>query len=225
MDHRSAGLRHHLAGYLIGRLRILGEGRSQALNGFAYWVALPALLLVSMTRVPVAQVLNLPFIAAFVSGTVLTYAIAVGVGSRAFANQPIGRTMQGLSAVFANTGYMGVPLFLTAFGTERALPAIIAMVLSASVTMGAGVALVEINLSQATKWRRMLADVTGALFGNPLVIAPLLGLLLRAAGVALPAPIENFCTLLGAAAAPCALFALGLFLVGTRLRTNLAETA
>jgi len=47
-----------LAGYLIGRLRLLGADSSQALNGFAYWVALPALLLVSMTRVPVTPVLG-----------------------------------------------------------------------------------------------------------------------------------------------------------------------
>jgi malonate transporter len=62
-----------------------------------------------------------------------------------------------------------------------------------------------------------------ALFGNPLVVAPLLGLALRGAGIPLPAPVETFLNLLGAAAAPCALFALGLFLVGTRLRANLPE--
>ncbi len=211
------------AGYLIGRLRLLGADSSQALNGFAYWVALPALLLVSMTRVPIADVLNLPFIAAFAGGTVLTFGLAVGIGAFAFANRPAARTMQGLAAVFANTGYMGVPLFLTAFGVERALPAIIAMVLSASFTMGAGVALVEVGLSQATNWRHVAADTARALFGNPLVVAPLLGLLLRAVGIALPVPIETFLTQLGAAAAPCALFALGLFLVGTKLRANLPE--
>jgi malonate transporter len=212
-----------LAGYLIGRLRLLGEGSSQALNGFAYWVALPALLLVSMTRVPVAQVLNLPFIVAFVGGTALTFALAAAVGAWAFPTSRAERMMQGLAAVFANAGYMGVPLFLTAFGRERALPAIIAMVLSAAITMGSGVALVEVSLSLSTDWRRVLTDVARALFGNPLVIAPLLGLLLSAAEIALPAPIETFFNLLGAAAAPCALFALGLFLVGKKLHANLLE--
>jgi malonate transporter len=212
------------AGYLIGRLRLLGENSSQALNGFAYWVALPALLLVSMARAPVAQVLNMPFITAFVGGTALTFVIAVGIGALLFGNPPVSRTMQGLAAVFANSGYMGVPLFLTAFGAERALPAIIAMVLNASLLMGAGVALIEINRSQATNWRHVLADVARALFGNPLVIAPLLGLLLSGTGIALPSPIETFCNLLGAAAAPCALFALGLFLVGKKPHANPLET-
>ena len=212
-----------LAGYLVGRLRLLGEGSSQALNGFAYWVALPALLLLSMTRVPIAEVLNLPFIAAFVGGTVLTFVVSVGAGALIFANRPDARIMQGLAAVFANAGYLGVPLFLTAFGAERALPAIIAMVLSAAFTMGSGVALVEIGRSQAANWRHVAADVTRALFGNPLVVAPFFGLALRALGIVLPGPLETFLGLLGGAAAPCALFALGLFLVGTRLRANLRE--
>ncbi|MEJ0072172.1 MAG: AEC family transporter [Pseudomonadota bacterium] len=218
-----------LAGYVVGRLRLLGAHGSEVLNGFAFYVALPALLVVAMTRVPVADVLNGPFIAAYLGGTGLTYLIAVLVGRGLFPQPPVQRTMMGLTAVFANTGYMGVPLFLAAFGGDRALPAIIGMVLMATVTMSAGIVLVELAQARAQTRPRsrlgLLRDLARALNTNPLVMAPVLGLAVSASGLALPRPIETFLSLLGGAAGPCALFALGLFLVGKKLRANAGEVA
>jgi malonate transporter len=99
----------------------------------------------------------------------------------------------------------------------------------ATVTMSAGIVLVELaqSLSQPRARSRLglLRDLTRALATNPLVMAPALGLAVRASGLAMPTPIETFLTLLGGAAGPCALFALGLFLVGKRLRANAAEVA
>src|SRR5919112_95598 len=57
-----------LAGYLAGRLGLLGGASSEALNRFVYWMALPALLFVAMARVPVREVLNVPFLVAFAGG-------------------------------------------------------------------------------------------------------------------------------------------------------------
>src|SRR5262249_24676294 len=158
---------------------------------------------------------NGPFIAAYVGGTALTFVIAWAAGGALFAGPPAERTMMGLTAVFANTGYMGVPLFLAAFGPERALPAIIAMVLMSTVTMSAGIVLVELPQPRPPTGphakRALLVQLARALATNPLVVAPGLGLAISAAGFGLPRPIAAFFDLLGAAAGPCALFALGLF--------------
>jgi len=60
---------------------------------------------------------------------------------------------------------------------------------------------------------------------NPLLVAPLAGLAWAAGGLDLPTPIVNLFELTGAAASPCALFAIGLFLGGRKLVSNLAEVA
>jgi malonate transporter len=56
-------------------------------------------------------------------------------------------------------------------------------------------------------------------------MGPLAGLLASGAGVTLPRPLATFCDLLGAAAAPCGLFALGLFMVGKPLTGSPREMA
>lgn len=214
-----------LAGYLSGRRALLGDANSDALNRFVYWMALPALLFGSMARVPVRDVFEIPFLLAFVGGMAITFAIAVLGGGALFPNRLAGRTLQGLAAVFANTGYMGLPLFLTAYGPERMLPAVIGTVFNAAIAVGAAVIVIEIDLSQAARLRHLARDVLLALVRNPLVTAPVAGLLFSATGLSLPKPVETFCSLLGAAAGPCALFALGLFLVGRRFAEQPAELA
>ena len=53
-------------------------------------------------------------------------------------------TLQGLAAVFANTAYMGIPLFLTAFGDDGALPpAIIATLAGNFILIGGAIAVLE----------------------------------------------------------------------------------
>src|SRR5690606_36519000 len=66
---------------------------------------------------------------------------------------------------------------------------------------------------------------TRSLIRNPLMVAPTLVGIIAYLGWTLPAPIETFLKLLGGAAAPCALVALGLFLAVPRImqREDTAE--
>jgi malonate transporter and related proteins len=204
-----------LAGYLVGRRGLLGETSSGTLNGFVYWVSLPALLFVSMAKAPLGTTLNVPFLAAYVLGAAASFLVTIAVGSVFFPRRLGARALQGLSAVFGNTGYFGIPLFVAAFGPDGALPAILVTAVNSALAIGAAVVLIELDLSPAAGFRHAARDAARALARNPLVIAPALGLAAAALGTPIPAPLGTFCSLLGAAAAPCALFALGLFLAGT----------
>ena len=49
---------------------------------------------------------------------------------------------------------------------------------------------------------------------NPMIVSVVLGILWGSTGLSLPVPVNEFLTLLGAAATPCALFAIGASLAG-----------
>lgn len=206
-----------LVGYLAGRFRILGQESSEALNNFVYFFALPALLFVGMARVSAQDVLNLPFLAAFLGGIFIVFVLALVVARFAFPGSGAARTLGALSAVFANTGYMGIPLFLTAFGPDGVLPAVIGAVAMAAIVMAAGVVMIELALSAGSGFVKALANVGRAVALNPLVIGSVAGFVWNAASFGLPKPIATFADLLGAAAGPAALFAIGLFLASQSL--------
>lgn len=201
-----------LAGYLLGRAGLLGQASSEALNQFVYWIALPPLLFLAMAGASLGEILHWPFIGAFLGSILIIWGAGIGIGALRYRPKPAVLTMQGMNASFSNTGYMGIPLFLTAFGPDGTLPAVIATVLNSAIVIGGTIVLIELDLTQGAGLRKAVIDVTRALVTNPLVIAPVAGLVWGALHLPIPAPIGTFGDLLGASAGPCALFAIGLFL-------------
>ena len=214
-----------LAGYLCGRFGLLGEASSEALNRFAYYVAMPALFFVSMARVPLQEVLHWRFLAAYAGGLVATLIVAVALGRALFPNRLAETGLQGMAAIFANTGYMGIPLLITAFGDAGALPAIIATVFNGAVVMAIAIFIVEIDVSSGRGAGFVVLDALAGVARSPLVLSALTGILWSLLGLPVPEALGRFCDILGTAAPPAALFAIGLFLVGRTLTAGLAETS
>jgi len=212
-----------LAGYAAGRIRLLGEASSEALNRFVYFFALPALFFVSLARVPVGEVFNGPFLAAFGGGLLGTFGIALLVGVFIFPNRLAALGLHGLCAVFSNTGYLGIPILLIVFGDAGKLPGIISTVIMGTVVMGTGIALIEADLSQGRGHLKIAGGVIAGVAKSPLILAAAAGLGVSAVGVPVPAPLATCADILGAAASPCALFAIGLFLAGQKLTAGLGE--
>ena len=211
------------SGWLCGRLGLLGDGASQALNGFVYFAALPALFFGAMATVPLAQTLNLPFILDYMGAAILLGIITWILGGRLFPVQGDQRGLQNMSALFSNTGYMGIPLLLTAFGSVGKLPAIISTVLNGAIVMAFYIALVEYCQSDAEHRGKVFADAAIGVAKSPLVIAAALGVLWSGVGAPVPVFLAKFCEILGAAAPPAALFAMGLFMVGKSFRGDIKE--
>jgi len=211
------------SGWFCGRIGLLGDGASQALNGFVYFAALPALFFSAMATVPLKQTFNLPFIVDYL-GALIGVAVITGlVAGKLFPGKTDEHGLQNMSALFANTGYMGIPLLITAFGEAGKLPAVISTVLNGAIVMPFYIALVEFSRSDAEHRAQVFADAGLGVVKSPLVISAVLGILWSAIGLPVPVFLSKFCEILGAAAPPSALFAMGLFMVGKSFHGSRAE--
>ncbi|MDA0702398.1 MAG: AEC family transporter [Proteobacteria bacterium] len=213
-----------LAGFLAGRTGILGPESSVSLNRFVYYFALPPVMFLGTARAPLGELFNLPYIGSIMGGLGITLVLSLTVGRFVFGVRQPALAVQAVGAVFPNVGYMGIPLFLTAFGPDGALPAVIYVMVGSFVCMAGAIGAIELHRASA-EGGRALAKVAGTLIRNPLLAATVLGALWSWAALPVPVPIGNFLELLGAAAGPAALFALGLSLVGQRLAGDMAEIA
>ncbi len=124
--------------------------------------------------------------------------------------------LDGLNAAYPNTGYMGIPLSMIAFGSGVLAATTISIIITVCVTFAFAIILIEIGMQTEKKPLRLIWKVARSLIRNPLIFAPALGTLLSFSGLTIPAPAETFLKMLGGAASPCALVALGLFLAQTR---------
>jgi len=211
-----------LTGYLAGCFKLLGEESSQAINRFVYYISLPVLLFVSMARVEANEILNWNFIGAYLGTVVITLLLALMIGRWVFKLNMSESALFGMGSVFGNAAYMGIPVVLLAYGEAALVPGIIAVMITSVVVVGPISAIVEADQSMGDGWH-ILKDALAAMFQNPLFIAPMLGITYSLSGLPLPQAVESFCTILGGAAGPSALFALGLSLVGTPIRAGLTE--
>jgi malonate transporter len=217
-----------LVGYLAGRFRILGGEATTSLTAFVSTFALPVLFFGTLSRTPVADVLKPDLSLAYGLIMIVTFGIGMLttwlVSRRSEAGGGLAAmSLQGIAASWGNVGYMGVPLCLAAYGTEGLPPAMLAVIVSSVVSMIFGVLLIELDV--ATHPGPFVAFLQAAwnVARNPLPMSIALGIAWSAIGVPMPLPLDKAIDLLGAAAAPCALFAIGLFLSDKSLRGGLAE--
>lgn len=199
-----------LAGWCARRGGVLGPQAATEINRFVVWLALPALLFGIMAKADWAEIWQPLFIGSFVGGALAVFALTLvwRCRSRPLADAAI----DGLNAGYANTAFVGFPLMLAVFGPAGLAPTLIATILTVCVLFAGALIVVDIGLQTGGSKRAMLANLLRSLARNPLVLAPAAGALVLAGGWELPGPVDRFVTLLGAAASPCALVGLGLFL-------------
>ena len=208
-------------GYGAARLKILGPGSFPAVNGFVYYLAMPALMIVSLAGVPAADIINWNFIAAFSIGIAVTWLAAGLAGRFLFGDDLVGSAMRGVIASYGNNGYLGIPLAATAFGASAVVPASLSVLINSVFIMTGAVLIMEVTRARVSGGA--LVNTAKALGANPLLWAVVIGLVLSITGAALPVSIERLLGLLGQAAAPSALVAIGLFLAGRPIAGLLAS--
>lgn len=214
-----------LVGYLAGRFRLLGSEATTALNHFVSIFALPLLFFGTLARTPVLTVLDPALLAGFGLAVLATFGL--GMLSTRIASRGEGglaaMSLQGIASSWGNVGYMGIPLCIAAFGDAGLPPAMLAVIVTAIVSMVLGVMMIELEVAAGHGAFKTFLRAAWNVARNPLPLSIVLGLVSSAIGIPIPAPAAKFVDLLGAAAAPCALFAIGLFLADKSIKQGLLE--
>ena len=200
-----------LLGYLSGRSGKLGANASVELNRFVIWLALPAQLFNFAANSGWETLWQPGFITAFLISALIVFSLVLifywyqgrDLAAASFA---------GLSASYSNTGYMGIPLCLLALGQDGLAPAIIATFL-VFILFALATILIEIDMLSHKKSHEIVWSVLKSLATNPLLVSPVLGLAWSASGWVIYDPLAQVISFLAAAATPCALVSIGLFLI------------
>ncbi|WP_142847379.1 AEC family transporter [Telmatospirillum sp. J64-1] len=200
-----------LAGYLCRRTGRLGETAASELNRFVIWLCLPALLFRATALASWEEFWHPDFIMVTSLSMLAVFAVTLLYRLRS-PRHLADASIDGLSAAYANTGYIGIPLCLLVLGDDGLRPALIATLLVVCVLFAVAVIFIEVGLQVEKSLHHAAMKVLVALGKNPLVLSPLLGACWAGTGVDLPEPVDKFLFLLGEATTPCALVSLGLFL-------------
>ncbi len=133
------------SGWGAFRLKILGPHAIAELNRFVVYLALPALLFDIMANTHGSELWQLGFIAVFLLSSAIAFALPFLVRLR--GKMPLADTaLDGLNAAYPNTGYMGIPLSMIAFGSGVLAATTISIIITVCVTFAFAIVLIEIGL-------------------------------------------------------------------------------
>jgi predicted permease len=204
-----------LVGFVCRRRNILGPNASTELNRFVIYLGLPALLFEAMARLGSLQALNGGYILAFALGMAVVFLLTLWLRLRR-GTHFIDATIDALGAAYPNSGFLGIPLCLLTFGDPGIAPAVIGTLMTACLLFAVAIIMIETFRQTEKHLGRTLLNVGGSLLRNPIMVAPVLGCLVAWSGIVLPTGVQQLFQFLGAAAGPCALVSIGLFLAATQ---------
>ena len=111
-------------------------------------------------------------------------------------------------AVIGNVGFLGIPMLVLLLGEGAVGP--VMMVLAVDLIVFGSLIVILITGSRDGRMPpKILWTVAVGLIKNPMIVSISLGLLVSSVNLTIPVPVNDFLTLLGAAATPGALFAIG----------------
>jgi malonate transporter and related proteins len=199
-------------GFLVARITRQPLEALGWMNTFIIYVALPALFFQMLANTPVERLTEWSFIFGSVFATYMVFS-AMFVASVLLSGGEIREsTIKGLAAAYGNIGYMGPGLALLAFGEEAAVP--VALIFCFENIMHFAIAPMMMALAGADRSSplQLAGSVVRKIVLHPFIIATATGVLAAALHLQVPGPIDRFLEYLSRAAAPCALFAMGVTL-------------
>jgi malonate transporter and related proteins len=213
-----------LTGWAAGYVGYVSRDLADGLIHFAYNIAMPALLVVTIAQEPAQSLFAWRFLVAFGGGSlicfVLVFALVRALGGRGLA----GPAMQGWAASMTNTGFVALPVLQATYGPRAVLPAAIATVFVAVVMFPAAVVLQEFD-ARGRSGSGFSAQLARHVVLNPMVLSTLIGVAWSALAIPMPQPVGAYLRILADALTSCALFAIGLGLSIQGLRANFGRAA
>jgi predicted permease len=199
-------------GYVVARIARQPIEALGWMNIFVIYVALPALFFQLLSKTPIEKLTEWTFMFGSVFSTFIIFMLMF-LSSLAFSRGAIAEsTIRGLSAAYGNIGYMGPGLAILALGERAAVP--VALIFCFENIMHFTIAPMMMALAGSDREPplELAVGVAKKIALHPFIIATAFGVAAAAFGFHAPVALDRLLDYLAKAAAPCALFAMGVTL-------------
>ena len=203
-------------GWWAGRTRFFTPEATAYLTKFVFYFALSAMLFRFAANLSLAEIWDGRFAMAYLSACIAVYAIAMIVAllRRVTLEEA---AVEAQCAVIGNVGFLGAPMLVVLLGPAAAGPVLLVLAIDL-IVFSSLITLLITGRREGRMSLRLFRILGLGLLKNPMIVSISLGLLWSATALPVPAPVNEFLAILGAAATPGALFA-----IGASLATKTAE--
>ncbi len=196
-------------GFLCGKLTRYPEEGLRWMNFFIVYVALPCLFYKLIAVTPFEQLSNWRFIIGTTFSTFFAFALSFAVGMWFTGGALREAAIQGLLGGYSNVGYMGPGLTLAALGPAASVPTALIFVFDCTLLFTLLPLLMALAGQEKQGLGHTILTILIRIFTHPFNVATIIGVLAASYHYEAPQALDTMITYLRNAAAPCALFTLG----------------
>lgn len=207
-------------GYGAGRTNMIDPKSTGSINVFVFYFAMPALVIGALARQDPAAILDWRFLGGWLVSALILFGLGMLVARNLFNATRQEMALFGQGASIANIGFLAIPIAGATFGSEGVRLAAAALIIDLMIMIPLSIMIVE-SAGGGTPGAAVKRALIGAV-RNPFAAAIVVGVVLSASGIGLPGAAATFSNFLGGAAAPTALFALGMSLSQRSVAEKLA---
>ena len=194
-------------GFWAGRTRFFTAKATAYLTKFVFYFALSAMLFRFAATLPFAEIFNARLILGYLLGTVIVYVLATVVAWLRGLDIPTA-AVEAQCAAIGNVGFLGLPMLALLFSEAAIGP--VMLVLTVDLVVFSSLIVILINGGRDGKLTPATFKLIGmGLVRNPMIVSISAGLVWSWLQIPVPEPLGDFLTILGGAATPGALFAIG----------------
>lgn len=196
-------------GFACGKLKQIPDTALAWMNFFIVYVALPALFYRIIAQTPLEQLASFNFVFATTLATFWAFALSFAIGMAIRRGDIAESTIAGLAGGYGNIGYMGPGLALATLGAPAAVPVALIFCFDTLLLFTAVPFLMALAKPQQVSIGATALEVVKRIVLHPLMIATAAGVASAAIQFQPPIALDRLLQFLHNAAAPCALFTLG----------------
>ncbi|MCY3983297.1 MAG: AEC family transporter [Roseovarius sp.] len=194
-------------GYLAGFTGFLTEEATAYLTKFVFYFALSAMLFRFAANLTLGEILDWQIVMAYLCATGFLYLLIAAVAL--LRGLPIREAaFEAQCGVIGNTGFLGAPMLTMLMG-ESAIGPVVLLLAIDLIVFGSLIVIIATGTREGRLSFNILGSAAIGLIKNPMIVSITLGLLWSASDNEIPAVMDEFLLLLGGAATPGALFAIG----------------
>ncbi|WP_232628186.1 AEC family transporter [Methylobacterium sp. Leaf118] len=196
-----------LIGWLASLAGLISERVSDGLSEYVFALAVPALILATLTRPGLTGEIAWGFWVSYFGGVAVAWAIGSLIARQYEGVDRRGTVLHGFAASQSNTVFVGVPMIFQAYGEAGAFP--LFMLLAVHLPLMMGVATFMIESEGGRPLGQRLKTLGLVLVKNPIFQALVVGMAMKATGLSLSGIPKTLIDALAGTASTCALIALG----------------
>ncbi|WP_171232266.1 AEC family transporter [Ruegeria sp. HKCCA4812] len=194
-------------GFWAGRTRFFSAEATAYLTKFVFFFALSAMLFRFAATLPFAEIFNSRLILGYLLGTMTVYVLASTIAWLRGLDIPTA-AVEAQCAAIGNVGFLGLPMLSLLFSEAAIGP--VMLVLTVDLVVFSSLIVILINGGRDGRLTPTTFKLIGlGLVRNPMIVSISAGLIWSSLQLPVPEPLGDFLIILGGAATPGALFAIG----------------